>query len=416
VTLLSLWTVTQSSNLVGGTDLATLGTQGSTVPILQVSNYGKGKVVKWSGYDWVFDNVLGPVYGMDDLIWKGMVWAARKPFIIQGLPPMVTMRVDDVNSNGGGISNNFDWLKIANEYGFIPWCGTFNNDIPVGNITLLKNLLDTDKATASPHSFTTNNYIYYNHNNLSLFDAAVNVRAARDLYINNGLKISNFVVPHVYELSSASLPELKAMGVEFLGIHMLPDQLYYSDTNTPWINCAPYRQNRNGVVFTTSPVYYAGDITLNGIRFFNCITEIRDDGGYEWYPDNNISTTSAMGIRHLRRALNSMVLSTLFTHEYFLANITADNWRTILGQVTLAISGYNPEYTSMDYAVKYIRAKSNIRITNVLENSSSLEISYTGSNDMDTKCYLFTEQFGQINYRFIPLPQINGNGQVNVIK
>jgi hypothetical protein len=249
-----------------------------------------------------------------------------------------------------------------------------------------------------------------------LFDAAVNVRAARDLYINNGLKISNFVVPHVYELSSASLPELKAMGVEFLGIHMLPDQLYYSDTNTPWINCAPYRQNRNGVVFTTSPVYYAGDITLNGIRFFNCITEIRDDGGYEWYPDNNISTTSAMGIRHLRRALNSMVLSTLFTHEYFLANITADNWRTILGQVTLAISGYNPEYTSMDYAVKYIRAKSNIRITNVLENSSSLEISYTGSNDMDTKCYLFTEQFGQINYRFIPLPQINGNGQVNVIK
>jgi hypothetical protein len=416
VTLLSLWAVTQSSNLVGGTDLATLGTQGSTVPILQVSNYGKGKVVKWSGYDWVFDNVLGPVYGMDDLIWRGMVWAARKPFIIQGLPPMVTMRVDDVNSNGGGISNNFDWLKIANEYGFIPWCGTFNNDIPVGNITLLKNLIDTDKATASPHSFTTNNYIYYNHNNLSLFDAAVNVRAARDLYINNGLKISNFVVPHVYELSSASLPELKAMGVEFLGIHMLPDQLYYSDTNTTWINCAPYRQNRNGVVFTTSPVYYAGDITLNGIQFFNCITEIRDDGGYEWYPDNNISTTSAMGIRHLRRALNSMVLSTLFTHEYFLANITADNWRTILGQVTLAISGYNPEYTSMDYAVKYIRAKSNIRITNVLENSSSLEISYTGSNDMDTKCYLFTEQFGQINYRFIPLPQINGNGQVNVIK
>ena len=416
VELLIPWSVTQNSSLVGGTDLANMSTVGVTVSILQVSNYGQGKVVKWCGYDWVFDNVLGPVYGMDDLIWRGMVWAARKPFIMQGLPPMITMRVDDVNSNGGGITNNFDWLKIANEYGFIPWCGTFNSEMPVGNIPLLKNLIDTNKATAFPHSFRGDNFIYFNHVNLSSFDAAANVRAARDFYINNGLKISNFLVPHFYELSSTSLSEIKAMGGEFLGIHMLPDQFYFADPAPAWINCEPYRINRNGYATDGRPVSYGGNITLNGIQFFNCVTEIRDDGGYEWFPDNNVTTTSARGIRHLRRALNSMVLTTLFTHEYHLVDISSDNWRTILSQVTLAINGYNPEYTSMDYAVKYIRAKSNIRIANVMENSSSLEISYTGSNDMDTKCYLFTEKSGQINYRFIPLPQINGNGQVNVIK
>jgi hypothetical protein len=66
--------------------------------------------------------------------------------------------------------------------------------------------------------------------------------------------------------------------------------------------------------------------------------------------------------------------------------------------------------------VQYIRAKSNIRITDVTDNSGNVEISYTGSNDMDTKCYLFTEQSGQINYRFVVLPRVNGNNEVTVSK
>ena len=40
--------------------------------------------------------VKGPMYGLDDLVWRSLVWAARKPFVMQGMPPLVTMRVDDV--------------------------------------------------------------------------------------------------------------------------------------------------------------------------------------------------------------------------------------------------------------------------------------------------------------------------------
>ena len=41
--------------------------------------------------------------------------------------------------------------------------------------------------------------------------------------------------------------------------------------------------------------YIMGLINLNGIEFFNCLTEIRDDGGYEWYPDNDVVTTVCKG-------------------------------------------------------------------------------------------------------------------------
>jgi len=152
------------------------------------------------------------------------------------------------------------------------------------------------------------------------------------------------------------------------------------------------------------------------MTFFNCLTEIRDDGGYEWYPDSDEFNTSARGIRHLRRSLNSMVLSSLFTHETYFDSMSISNLRTILQNITSSISAYNPEYKSTDYAVQYIRAKNNIRITNVVETISNIEITYNGINDMTTKCYLFTGQDNQITYTFVSLPQTNGVNTVTVLK
>jgi hypothetical protein len=387
---------------------------GETVSLLEVSNYGNGKVVKWCGYDWTSENILGPLFGMDDLIWRGIVWAARKPFVMQGLPPMITMRVDDVDGQGGGVINNFEWIRICNEFGIKPWCGTYNNWIPVSYIPTLKNLLDNNLASAAPHAFG-NGFIYYNHDGLAEFDPAANVRLAGDFYRQNGLKMSNYLVPHWYEINSVALPEIDALGIEFIAIHMLPENNYHY--TTPWLNCGPYRISRNGPASNEHwPVYYAGNVHLNGFDFFNCLTEIRDDGTYEWFPTGDVVSTTARGIRHLRRALNSMVLSSLFTHEHFLVDINSENWREILRQITTSIAEYNPEYTTTDYAVQYIRAKTNLRITNVRETLANIEISYCGTNDMDTKCYLFTEQNSQITFRLFVLPQINGSNSVSIFK
>jgi hypothetical protein len=52
----------------------------------------------------------------------------------------------------------------------------------------------------------------------------------------------------------------------------------------------------------------------------------------------------------------------------------------------------------------------------VTTSLTDIEISYTGDNDLDTKCYLFIEQNGNINSRFVMLPQVNGNNTVTVAK
>ncbi len=417
INLRNSWTLIQNSSLNGSSDLATLG----SVPLLQAAPYGNGRIVKWTAYNWVFESLLGPVYGMDDLIWRGIVWAARKPFVMQGLPPMLTMRVDDVDGNGSELENNFNWINICNEFGIIPWLGLFINNIPSAYIPTLRNLLNNNLATASPHAYGYaqgyKGFIYYNHDYIYNFDAAANVREARDYFINNGFRMSNFVVPHYYEYSSEALAEIRNMGVDFIGVHWLPDQSY---TPSPdWLNCGPYRINRYGTSATSDlrPVYYGDYINLSGVEFFNCLTEIRDDGGYEWFPDNSVSSTSNRGVRHLRRAFNSMVLASLFTHEAsYIENITPANWREILSRVTTAVAGYSPEYTTLDYALRYVRAKKNLTITGVFEKSAAIEIHYSGNNDMDTKCYLFNESGGQIHSSFVSLGRVNGSNIVSIPK
>ena len=204
------------------------------------------------------------------------------------------------------------------------------------------------------------------------------------------------------------------MGGEFIAIHMLPDNSYYS--GAPWIQAGPYRLNKEGFHARPRPVFYGGPVNLSGNEFFLCLSEIRDDGGYEWYPDSNIPATTARGIRHLRRSFNSMVLASLFTHEYYLVVYNEQEWRSIISEITSTVAGFNPEYTTTDYAARYIRAKTNIKISNVVETVNNLEITLNGINDMGTKCMIFTEQNGQVISRYVDLPQVNGNQVITILK
>jgi hypothetical protein len=427
ISLRSNMTIEQNSELDGATNLAVI----DAIPLLQITSYGSGRIVKWNAYTWTKENVLGPVYGMDDLIWRGIVWAARKPFVMQGMPPMVTMRFDDVCGNSfysgagaGNIIDDFEWIQICHDYGIIPWCGTFNDWIEVEDIPTLRNLITNGLATASPHAFGGSDFIYFNHTNQAFptFNAVQNTIDALDFYRQNGLNLSRFFVPHWYEVESSALPIIYNAGGHFLGIHFLPNtnqQQAYPYPPTPWLNCGPYRINRNGSSLEdpSRPVYYGGYVNFNGINFFNCVSEIRDDAGYEWSPQPNVNRAIGNGIRQLRRSFNSMVLATLFSHEFYLNWMGEQDWRDILQTITTSVEGYSPLYNvSLDDAITYIRARNNIRITNVNETQQGIQISYKGINDLNTKCYKFTEGQNGITYEFIDLPQINGNGIVNSSK
>ena len=406
----------QNNELIGGISLAEMSDGTSTITLLEVAEQSPGRIVKWNDYLWMDNAQIGYLYGMDDLLWRSMVWAAKKPFIMQGMPPMITMRVDDVDGTYGTEDmRNLQWLDICNEFGFIPWLGIFLYYTSEGFFDTLRDLINRNLATASPHAFwhvyetSAQECIYYNYNNAPQFSVADSVMKAADWFAERNLPMSNYMIAHNYLIRSEALPGIRNMGIEFIGTKIECDRIrgvYYPGSA---LELEPYMVNRYMHGGPGAPFFYADSVNWNGNDFFICLTEIGDDAGYEWAPHVvSVDVAIARGVRQLRRALNSMVLPVLFTHEYYLDK-TAEEWREILGEITSAVASYNPEYKSTDDALRYVRAKKNIRINDAREDNGLISISCTGVNEMQTSCYLFTESDNQITHRLISLPRVTSS-------
>ncbi len=143
--------------LSNGTSIAS----GSGHPLVVVANYGLGRAVQWATCDWMPPEVIGPLGGLDDLVWRGLVWAAQKPFVLRGLPPFLTMRMDDVRGEDDPGVRPFWWVDIANEYGFKPWVGVFIDYIDARKGIALRDLISTGSATVGIHAFNDGHSVYF---------------------------------------------------------------------------------------------------------------------------------------------------------------------------------------------------------------------------------------------------------------
>ena len=392
------------------TAVATTGTQ----PFLAVTNYGAGHAVQWGSYDWMSNSVKGSMYGLDDLVWRSIVWAARKPFAMQGLPPFVTMRVDDE-------SGNFEWIHIANEFGIKPWAGLFFYNIDAAEAADLSALVLAGKATAAIHA-KSESFFYFNHGagDYDGTTVANNFAEGTAWHIAKNIPISKYVVPHYYEFGTNVFQGLSNWGVEFVGTQLDPGNGY----GAPWVMNGPFRLHETGGSDDSRPQYYADFMTIpnhpefNG-RFFNCVTEIRDDAGYEWYPNlGDVPGTIGRGTRQTVRALDAMALPTLFTHGFYVSGAwgcsAAANWRAILAGITANLAPYDPIYVTMDDACRYIRAVHNSDISTAVYDSvqNSITATFTGSTDVTTKFYVFTGEDSAVSWVLVDVPQFAGSSQV----
>jgi len=384
-----------------GTILVTAGTK----PLLITTQYGQGRALQWASYDWASANVKGPVFGLDDLVWRSLVWAARKPFVMRGFPPFLTMRVDDASGEG-----NFEWAEIASSHGLKPWIGLHLDNLrsDENRIAVLKQLVDAGNATTTVHSYDDDHFFYFNHPSGDYDNATVAANFADADNFFNAYQIakSKYVLPHFYEFGTNVFGYLKNWGVEFVGTVLPVGQ----SEDEGWLLGGPYRLYEDGWDYT-GPLYYSDWIPITNHpefdgKFFNVITEIRDNAGYEWYPDNDVQGSIDRGTAQTKRALDSMVLATLFTHEQLVVKISDGNWNEILTGILENLESYELILVTMDYAAQYARAMvtSRASASSYAPSTSQFTVTFTGSTDMTTKFYLFIEDASGIKSQLMDVP------------
>lgn len=378
----------------GATALATSG----GAPYLSVTTYGAGRAVQFGSYD------PAPLYGMDDLFWRSAVWAARKPFVMQGMPPFVTMRVDDVQE-----PYPFDWVHLANEVGLKPWVGFNIGNISDADAADLSGLVNSGNATAAIHGQGNISFFYGQSPSGGDFDPATwqaNFDWGTQWMKDHNIPFSKYILPQYYVFGTnnfSGTADVAKWGVEFLGTLMPPGQGY---PGGPVLPLGPFdTYGVRGPNFT-----YADFMTitnhpeLNG-KYFDCVTEIRSDQGYEWYPTVGspaaVASTIGHGTYELKMALDAMSLATLFTHGFSSIDVPAhqypDDYRAVFHGIMDNLRSYNMIPVTMDYACQYLRATKTGPIKSATYDPATklVTANFTGHTDMTTKFYVFTDGGGQ---------------------
>ncbi len=433
---------------------------GNDHPLLVVAESAAGKTVQWTSQDWMYSSVLGPMGGLDDCLWRSIVWAARKPFTMQCIPPIVTMRVDDVVGSGRQQWNETPlyWLKTVNKYGFKPWISLFIYNLTPEAIAELRELVGSGAVTASPHALGRpprpessqdhfdayyeyqmvknhlipdyyhpgaipylsdyyDEFIFFDHNNRKPWSdevAAKALKAVDDWYAEIGpLPKSKYLIPHWGEMGSNTVSHVaKNWEIEFIAKSKILDKAWGDDA--PLIKQGPFGLYDEPLVgkpkegSTVSRASYSADfIELAGEEFFAFSSAISDIAGYEWQPDNDIEATADRGIRTLRRGMESKALAVLFTHETdYIFRIRPENWDSIFMKISHGIAPYHPVYMTTDEGLKILRAyhTSTIEASSYDPGTGKMQIIMSGHTDVPTSVSVYTESNDEVEEMRVDIP------------
>lgn len=277
-----------------GTVIATIGSD----PLIVATTYGTGRAVNFGTLDYLQADRFGFLMGVDDLFWRSLVWAARKPFIIRGYPRFWSVRMDhNLDSDWySRIREMYDPTltgQIASDGTGGPWkvTGSVNlNFMPPGDSGRANVISDikAGKLQISPHAFTSSSLgdLFWDGfdtptRDLTDSEWQDNVSSIQDFQQGNGGDdqipfFSQWWLGHFYTLSNNIGFDLaNTFGVRYIGTTIKPGFPYTTDPTessyqTERLQAYPYRlyqlPPKPAAVFASDESYsffFADDITID---------------------------------------------------------------------------------------------------------------------------------------------------------
>ncbi len=400
-------TVPESDALV----LAYAGSQ----PLLVSATYGRGRAVLWTSYEWTKPDVKGKLYGLDDLVWRSLVWAARKPFALRGMPHYLTLRIDDVSGFGLGSNRHLGYVATANRYKLKPWLGVFLDDLREDPeaVQALARYTQQGLATASVHARRWHSFFYYdeplwtdergaNTAGRQFPDEKVtaNFEEAENFFAQHGIVKSKYVIPHFCEFGTNNFAGLKRWGAEFVGSLLEPERGWGMSMVQagPYLTHEPPRPT-NG----PDPLYIADWYVVPGHpefhrQFFNFMEEMHDVAGYEWAPSHvPVEEAIRRGVVESRREFDSLLPAVLFTHESdHIQYLQPEEWDRILNGVMEGLKLYRPIPVTLEFLAQYLRALHTSKFLSARYDRTTQEgtVELEGAADLPTKFYIFESAAG----------------------
>jgi hypothetical protein len=400
-----------------GTVIAKLGSD----PLILAKSYGAGRAVNFGSYGYLKADRFGFVQGLDDIFWRSLVWAARKPFVLRGYPRFWAVQMDDTNVGWGSVVKDlynptFTGNVAADGTGG-PWKVTgylFINNLPAGSSERASVIADINagKLQVFPHSFTNASYgdMYWNQSSGQLTDSQwlSNLSAINTFKTGNGGAdtipfFSRALVAHWWDLSNNTGYDLwNALGIRYITTIQKPGFAQpFANINqyggAERVTAGPfwkYEKPPKTVTGENFPFFFADDYVvgsragLPSQTFFLFTTQYQDPAKYGRpdfiWPSTSNNMTLAQSLDQLQRytwrqwsGLNPVQLFTHHASNYELA--TASDRQTVISQGSTWLQSNGVRHLFMQDLGDYLYARNKSTLTQAQVNGSSLQLTFTGN-------------------------------------
>jgi len=403
----------------------------SGCPALIIETCGKGKVVLFtlSPKVWL-SGYFGHGGGLDDIFWKSIVWAAKKPFAMLAMPPFVTIRIDDCSG-----ANNFEWVRILNKHGFIPHVSLFTDNIGEKEAEIIKRLYDAELAEFSVHAFTWTKQIYWkpkspvNHSDGTEYseDELRQFFEALDRLRHRwGIEWSKVLTAHFGEAGKNVIPFIKKRGITYLGLPYNFGVPYGVSAlglpETKLKGLKPF-SGQGGVIdhhpddpelFIAAPSYsnvpksVLQSLTAKGViapggQIYDFLWETGrmkvDVELAAWY--------AAFGIK---LCLDNLSFAVLVTHEQNISVLNKEEWDRLFSHADELTSKYEKIYKSWSHIAEYAKNLHNSRLVHANYNvaTEQMRCSLKGESSMPLYLHVFRDGEDQVERDFKEVPPFRG--------
>jgi|GEM_PF-2499326 len=422
-----------------GTVIAYLG----AAPLITATSYGQGRAVQFGTLEYLKADRFGFLMGIDDLFWRSLVWAARKPFVLRGYPRLWTVQMDDQKA---------DWAYRVKDMYDTTLTGQVDADgiggpwKPTGFI--MTNLLYGDERNSvvadieaglleiSPHSFRHIAYgnLYWNESNGELSDSQWVANLSELLAWEEGDGstqpipfLSRSLVGHFWDISdNIGYDAWYALGFRYLTSILRPG------FQNPWFDPDLYGgaerlSPRPFWIYERPPkttadedysFFFADDLIINSRAgfpartFYLFTTQFHDFTLYNrpdisWpdaYASDNMTAEESVGM-HTRatwRFWSSLAPFQVYTHDgsNYQYSSVADR-RQVIQQVSSWLSQNGVRHVFMDDMGDYIYARNNSILESATSDNNTLTCSFSGTTatadgtPVDTQVLVFPDQNSQ---------------------
>jgi hypothetical protein len=342
---------------------------------------------------------------LDDLFWRSIVWAARKPLAANITPPFVCLSIDDCDGR-----TDFQYVQIGHRHGFIPLPSVNIRVVPERLFPKIRKLVQSRAALFNTHALNYYELLCYDFGKGECTTEQLDERfALHDAFWDRlGVRPSETFRGHWGEYGVRSLSYLKERGMHFLNPVLVPGLLKMDQAGSGgyW----PYGlKNRmydrlpdDPEMFGVSsfPPRHAEDF-LTGTTTYLAES-----------PTNDVEKAARSAAKIVSQGLRSGFFGELVTHEQKFDAVPMDVWDQMLARVGQLMAGQEKVFADHDEISHYMRSKYSTSIVQADAKGGSVRVQLTGHASSPLRLSMFSNEDDGVRREYMDVEPFEDQAEV----